>query len=104
WFVSLCGAVMLMAVVQHPDFPNSLLGIQGLNPWNILFLNVVLAWLKQRKELGYEWDIPRFFSRSMLFFGAVIAIGFARLVLDPSYLNDYGFFSALSEYFVNNIK
>src|SRR5688500_844522 len=104
WFVGLCGAVVLMAVVQHPDFPNSLLGIPGLNPWNFLFLNVVLSWLVHRREQGFEWDVPRFFARSLLFITAVIGWGFVRLVMNPAHLEDYGFFSAFSEYFVNNVK
>ncbi len=35
WFKALCGLIVMMAVVEHPDMPNSLLGVQGLNPWNI---------------------------------------------------------------------
>lgn len=104
WFVSLCGAVLLMAVVQHPDFPNRLLGIQGLNPWNILFLNVFLSWLAHRREQGFEWDPPGFFSRSLVLIGGVILVGFLRLAMDPAYLEDYTFFSGFSEYFVNNVK
>ena len=37
WFKSLCGLILLMAVIEHPDMPKTVLGIQGLNPWNVLF-------------------------------------------------------------------
>ncbi len=45
WFKSLCGLILLTAVMGRPDFPESIGGIQGLNLWNILFANVFLAWL-----------------------------------------------------------
>ena len=32
WYKSLCGLILLMAVYQHPDFPNALMGVQGMNP------------------------------------------------------------------------
>ena len=50
-----------MAVIQHPDMPKTLLGIQGLNLWNLL-----LAVVRGRR-LGVargaarasRWDLPR---------------------------------------------
>ena len=45
WFKSLCGLILLTAVMGRQDFPESIGGIQGLNLWNILFANVFLAWL-----------------------------------------------------------
>ena len=44
WFKSVCGLILLMAVIQHPDLPKNILGIQGMNAWNILLVNVLLAW------------------------------------------------------------
>ena len=41
WFKALCGLILLMAVIQHPDMPKNLLGIQGLNPWNLLLMSVL---------------------------------------------------------------
>ena len=45
WFIPLCGALLLMAVIQHPDMPMKIGGIQGLNPWNVLMLSVIVSWL-----------------------------------------------------------
>ena len=45
WFKSLCGCILLMAVVEHPDFPTAVGGVQGMNPWNLAFVNVVMAWI-----------------------------------------------------------
>ncbi len=57
WYVGLCGLILLVAVVQHPDMPKSIAGIQGLNPWNILFISVVFSWwqsrTKERSNVGH---------------------------------------------------
>ena len=29
WFKSLCGLILLMAVIEHSDMPKSIMGIQG---------------------------------------------------------------------------
>jgi O-antigen ligase len=102
WFVSTCAAIVLMAVVQHPDFPNTMLGIQGLNPWNILLLSVILAWLHQRREQGLFWDFPPRASWMLICALLVISVGVARLIAkgDTEYTLGY----VLSEDFVNCVK
>jgi O-antigen ligase len=101
---SACAAVLLMAVFQHPDMPKSIFGIQGMNPWNILAMNVVGAWLSQRRQSGYAFDLPRSVAFAMCLFGAVMMFGYVRLAMDPAYLEDYTFASGFSEYVVNNLK
>lgn len=102
WFVSTCAAIVLMAVVQHPDFPNTMLGIQGLNPWNILLFSVILAWLHQRREQGLFWDFPPRASWMLICALLVISVGVARLIAkgDAEYTLGY----VLSEDFVNCVK
>ena len=58
WYKSLCGLILLMAVVEHPDMPKRIFGIQGLNPWNILLLVVVFAWAVSRRREDLRWDMP----------------------------------------------
>ncbi len=102
WFVSLCVAVLLLAVVEHPDFPKSLGGIQGANPWNLLLLSIVLARTARRGEEGHEWDLPP--NAGWMLFGclAVVVVGVVRLLLSncPSYTTG----SILSENLVNTVK
>ncbi len=52
WFKSLCGLIVLMAVIEHPDMPKSILGIQGMNPWNVLLINVMAGWVIWRYRRG----------------------------------------------------
>jgi O-antigen ligase len=104
WFVSLCGAVLLMAVVQHPDFPNSIGGIQGANPWNLLLLMVVLAWACKRKSEGLIWDMPPLISCLLIGYLIVVLVGVIRLLGEPPISPDYTFMTIISEDLINCIK
>jgi O-antigen ligase len=104
WFVSACAALVLMAFFQHPDMPKNILGIQGMNPWNVLMANVTFAWLNQRRQKGLVWDMPSMLSRAMMAFAAVILWGFIRMTIDPAHLFGYTVLSGFSDYFINNVK
>ena len=82
WFASLCAAICLMAVLEHPDMPSSIGGIQGLNPWNFLMLNVLLAWWRSRRHEGRVWDMPRYLMLLGAGYFFVILWGVARLLMD----------------------
>lgn len=69
-----------MAVIEHPDMPKSMLGIQGLNPWNILLGSITIAWLANRQREELAWDLPSHVNRLLLLYLVVIAIGFYRMV------------------------
>jgi O-antigen ligase len=103
WFYALCGAILLMAFVEHPDMPKNILGIQGLNPWNILMLSVLVAWLVHRRGQGLVWDMPRYLSGMLLIYLLVILVGWTRMMLDRSYLK-YDTGELISEHLVNTIK
>lgn len=103
WFKSLCALILLMAVVEHPDMPKTILGIQGLNPWNLLLLAVVTAWAMHRRQEGLTWDLPRHISALLLLYLTVILIGFARMITDRDYLTDSPL-SLASENLINTVK
>ncbi|MGE3182087.1 MAG: O-antigen ligase domain-containing protein, partial [Phycisphaerae bacterium] len=46
-FLALCGLILLSVLSQHPDMPTNIMGIPGLNPWNICFFVIVLSWFTQ---------------------------------------------------------
>jgi O-antigen ligase len=104
WFKSTCGLVLLMAFVQHPDFPNSIGGIQGLNPWNLALVNVILAWLIGRRREGLKWDLPRYTSVLLLAYLAVVLVGWFRCVLDPGPLQQNFWNELVSERLINSVK
>jgi O-antigen ligase len=82
WFKSLCGLIVLMAVIEHPDMPKTLLGIQGMNPWNILFANVFLSWFFSRKREGNTWDLPKNIQLLLTLYITVMIVGTVRLFLN----------------------
>ena len=86
WYKACCGLILLMAVVEHPDMPKSMLGIQGLNPWNILLAAILPAWLASRRLERLRWDMPTHVSALLLAFLAIIVIGVLRLLHDPGEL------------------
>lgn len=109
YFVSLCGAILLMAVVEHPDFPKGIAGIQGLNPWNFLILMVFLAWRSTRhldpgRPPGVSWDMPPIANRLLVGYFVVVTIGVLRLVVHHPNYPDYSFMSVVSEDFINCVK
>src|ERR1044072_8659021 len=83
WFTSLLAAIVLMAVLEHPDMPKSMGGIPGLNPWNFLLLNVCIAWWKDKKQNGRVLDYPKGIWGNMLLLLAVMLVGALRLLISP---------------------
>ena len=106
WFRSLCALILLTAVVEHPDMPKSLFGIQGLSPWNILFAAVFVAWLNKRREEGLKWDLEPRIQVLLLLYLAMVLVGFARMILDADllYAREFSKASMVSEFLINTIK
>jgi O-antigen ligase len=113
WFKSLCGLILFMAVVEHPDFPKSLFGIQGLNPWNILLLFVLMAWITNRDGRKSPWDMPRNISILLLVYFLIIVLSFIRMASDIAPISEFQqmlnirpdtFLSLVSEHIVNCLK
>jgi O-antigen ligase len=113
WYKSLCGLILLMAVVEHPDMPKTIFGIQGLNPWNILLLFVVLAWALNRHREELDWDMPGIVTAALLAYLAVMSIGLVRMLADMNSLRDMAAamgaepptaLSLISEHLINSYK
>ena len=103
WFRSLCGLILLMAVMEHPDMPKSIMGIQGLNPWNVLLLSVLLAWAAQRRSQGLIWDMPLHISLLLGLYVILILVGFTRAALHHQMLG-VGLRELVSDELLNTLK
>jgi O-antigen ligase len=105
WYKSLCGLIVFTAFLTHPDMPRTILDIQGLNLWNVLFFIVLLAWMVQRRHEGLRWDVPRF-AGVLLWLGlGVVVCGFVRLLGDrQSLVEDLTLARLVSEYLINPVK
>jgi hypothetical protein len=104
WFKSLCALLLLTAVLEHPAMPKAMLGIQGLNPWNILLVNVILGWLWQRRREDTVWDFPRPLAALLALYLGVVVVSFARMITDRSGIDELTGLTLVSEYLINPIK
>ncbi|HUU17736.1 MAG TPA: O-antigen ligase family protein [Sedimentisphaerales bacterium] len=104
WFKSLCGLILLTAVMGRLDFPQSFGGIQGLNVWNVLFTDIFLAWLMNRRRQGFVWDMPRNINVFLLLWLGVILVGWVRMMVDRSQLAHFTPLDLISEQLINTIK
>jgi O-antigen ligase len=104
WFKSLCGLILLMAVIEHPDMPKNIMNVQGFNPWNLLMLNVAIAWFIDRTRKGVVWDMPRHINVLLLLYLGVILVAFARAFIDQSHLDNMSAGTLVSEHLINAIK
>jgi O-antigen ligase len=104
WFPSLCGAIVLMAVLEHPDMPKNIGGIQGLNFWNILMANVLLAWYAQGAHHRLAQELPRGVIIRLSLYVLVIVTAWVRMMISPAGIQDFTIASAVSEQLINCIK
>ena len=104
WFKSLCGLILLTAVMGRPDFPNSLGSIQGLNVWNVLFADIFFAWLANRRREGLFWDMPTKINVFLVLWLGVILVGWVRMMFDRSQVSYFTLADLISEQLINTIK
>jgi len=104
WFKSLCGLIVLTALIGRLDFPDRFSAIQGLNLWNILFANVFLSWLLNRRRQGLVWDMPRNINIFSVLWLGVILVGWVRMAVDRSQLADLTMTHLISGRLIDPIK
>ena len=104
WYRSLCGLVLMMAVIEHPDMPRTMFGLQGLSPWNVLLFFVLVGWALQRPREARGFELPRGFALAFGIFLAVILLSFARLLLDRHAPGMPSVKTLMSDYLVNTLK
>jgi O-antigen ligase len=112
WFISLCGLIVLTALMGHPDMPRQILGIQGLNLWNILLVAILVPWALQRRGQGLRWDLPRWATGLLVFYVLVIVVAYLRAALDLDSFPKGGaegsgsiaFTNLTSDHLINSLK
>lgn len=113
WYLSLCGLISLMSVLEHPDMPKMLFEIPGLNLWNILLAVIVVNWALDRKRDHWAWDMPKWGRVALLVYVFIISLSFFRLTIGwdeyQQFATDVGietlnFQKVLNDYLVNSVK
>jgi hypothetical protein len=113
WYKALCGLVLLMAVIEHPDMPKSIMGNQGFNPWNLMLLNIGLSWFFSRRREELTWDMPRHVVWLLLIYLVFVLSGFFRLLDNAAIVAQYALLvdseppsksGMWAEYMINTVK
>lgn len=103
WYRGLCGVILFMAIYGRPDMPSQMLGIPGLNPFNVLLLNVTLAWFAKRREEKRRWDMPGYVSVLLVIYALIVLVSTFRMLADPEQLR-MSTKEMLIEYLLNTFK
>lgn len=82
WFVGVLGLMLLSVVMQRQDFPTHLVGIPGLNPFNMLLLSTVSAWFVHLHAGGRGIDLPNSVKILLMIVLAVLLATYLRGVFD----------------------
>ena len=104
WYLSLCALIILNPINQHPDMPDSILGIPGLSPWNFLLLNVVMAWLLQRGRERARFDPPPLIAALSFCYFTVLMVGWLRMYVDIADIEGVSKLDLITDWLINSIK
>ena len=101
-FHSLCALLALVGLMENRDWvPRSLLGIPGLNPWNILLVSTVIFWRRQR---SIHSRVPGYVVFWFSIYCIAVFLSTLRLLLSPTQYIDLSTTSIIMEYFINGVK
>lgn len=82
WFVGVLGLLCLSVVMQRREFPSYLVGIPGMNPFNLLLLATVFAWFIHLRAGGRGLDLPRNIKLLLITVLFVLFVTYLRAVVD----------------------
>ncbi|SHO51458.1 O-antigen ligase like membrane protein [Desulfopila aestuarii DSM 18488] len=93
--------------------PKTIMGVQGLNPWNILLFIILISWLSQRKQENLSLDIPRNIKYLLKLYLLITLVSSFRMLGDITNFNQnlisigresVSLGSLVSEHFINSFK
>ena len=114
WRKALAVLILMLAVLERRDMPKTIFGIQGLNPFNLTLAGILVAWLADVFRNGWRWDVPRWFTLTLVAYLTVTLVAFYRLIVDPGALVDpryadfgvivYSTGGLISDFLINTFK
>ncbi len=104
WFVSLCAAIAMLGVNQHPDMPRSILGVPGLSPINILLFFTAVGWLLYRGRDRARFNPPPVTAILAVCYFLVMLVAWLRLWNDTLFTAYFPPITLLNDYLLNSIK
>src|SRR5206468_48365 len=76
----------------------------GFNLWNILIINVVLAWWRQRRYDEMQSPLPRGVKVAFFLYFTMVVISFLRMFIDPTHFVIYTRMDIFNDFFLNAIR
>jgi len=113
WYKSLCGLIVLMSVIEHPDMPKSFFEIQGLSPWNIVIVFILSAYFMNKRNENSTFKLPTKIKMLFFLYISIISIAFIRLASKIDIYNESmallgvpgaSVFGMFSDHILNSIK
>ncbi len=112
WYISLCGLIVMTAFMGHPDMPRSIMGIQGLNTWNVLLVAVAVPWAVKRRQEGRRWDLPPWGTGLLVCYVVVVVLACFRAAMDVDSFpkagtegsSPIGITKLISDHLINSLK
>ena len=78
-----------MAFLERYDMPRQMLGIPGLNPWNLVMLFLLVAMLLSRKRENLRWNMPPEINVLLALYAIIILVGFIRMLDDMQPIREF---------------
>lgn len=89
WYKGLCLAIPILAVLERRDIPRGLLNIDGLNPYNILLVFVLIAFIFQKDRTVAPTTINPNIKKLLTVYFILFFTAFIRLFFDYDNLQDF---------------
>jgi len=89
WYKGLCLAIPILAVLERRDIPRGLFNIDGLNPYNILLVFVLIAFIFQKDRIVAAPIINPSIKRLLAVYFILFFTAFIRLLFDYDDLQDF---------------
>ncbi len=91
WYFSLCGLITMMAVFGNESMPATMLGIPGLNPWNLLLVSICIGWFTSKTSEKLSWDMPGALSALLVCYFLVIGVALMRMTFNMEPIQNLAF-------------
>ena len=89
WYKGLCLAIPILAVLERRDIPRGLFDIDGLNPYNILLVFILIAFVLQKDSRAASFTINPNIKKLMALYFVLFLTAFIRLLLDREDLQNF---------------
>jgi len=82
WYKSLCIFLPVIAFLERPDMPREIMGVPGLNAYNIMLFFILIGFVLRDKSKCETWTVPGNITKLLIVYVVVLSISFIRMMFD----------------------